>query len=323
MAGNPDFNRLYATTVEKYIPTAEDNIFTSKPFLYALTTFGNVRTEPGGTFVVQPLLYAGLRNQGSYAGSDIWATDEDEGHTAAVHKWGQYYGMIRLDNIEIAMNGGEAAVLNLIQAEMDRAELSISEALDDMFLGDGTGNGGKDWNGLGNVVSATNSFGGIDAAGVGNEWWQSKVTGSSGAQGDFSKLRKKVLEVTEGNDGPTNIFTNEFVYGWYDGLFEQNQRFLDPAMANQGFEHIKFHNIPLAFDRNIAGTDGGSDSDVYVLNMKYLSLVKLGDNWFKTSEWEQPINQDTVFKSYKLYGQVTCSNRSRQGKLEGVKNAAS
>lgn len=322
MAGNPDFNRLYSSTVENYIPTVEDNIFTSKPFLFALTTHGNVVTDDGGTFAVQPLLYAGLANQGSYSGNDTWATDEDEGHTAAVFDWGQYFGMIRLKNIELAMNSGESAVLNMIQIEMDRAELSISEALDDMFLGDGTGNGGKDWNGLENIVSATNTFGGIDASGVGNEWWQSYIDAAVGAQANFNDIRKGVLRVTEGNDGPTNIFTNEFMYGHYDSLFTANQRFLDAGMANQGFEHIMFHSVPLAFDRNIAGTDGGSDSDVYILNMKYLWLRKLGDNWFKTSEWEQPINQDVVFKSYKLYGQVTCSNRKRQGKLTGAKNAS-
>lgn len=317
MAGNPDFNRLYSTTVEKYIPRAEDQIFGSKPFLYALTSYGNVVTQDGGTSIVQPLLYAEIANQGSYTGNDTWATDEDEGHTAAQYEWGQYYGMIRLKNIDLAINSGSSAVLRLIEAEMTRAELSISESLDQMFLGDGTGNSGKDWNGIGNLVGDANTIGGINSATVGNEWWQSKVTASSGAQPDFTKLRTQVLEQTEGNDGPTNIFTTDTLYAWYDGLFEDKQRFVDPDMANQGFEHIKFHGIPLAFDRNI------ESGRVYVLNMKYFTLYKLGDNWFKTSDWEQPINQDVVFKSYKLYGQLTVSNRARQGVMTGVIAAAS
>lgn len=316
MAGNPNFNRLVSTTLEKYIPRAEDNIFGSKPVLFAITNFGNVETLDGGTEIVQPLLYAELRNQGSYSGADTFLTDEDEGTTAASFDWGQYYGMIRLKNIDLAKNSGAPAVLRIVGQEVQRAELSIAESLDEMFVSDGTGNGGKDWNGLKNIVSATTSIGGIDPTTAGNDFWQSSVTASVGAQPDFSDLRAKYLAVSEGNDFPTNIFTTETLYAWYDGLFESNQRFMDPTMANQGFETIMFHSAPIAFDRNI---DSGY---VYLLNLKYIYLYKLGDNWFKMSDWEEPINQDVVFKKVKLYGQLTVSNRKRQGLLTGVTAAA-
>ena len=46
---NPDFNRLTTTTIQKYISTFEDVIFTSKPLLYIVTHFGNVETLDGGT----------------------------------------------------------------------------------------------------------------------------------------------------------------------------------------------------------------------------------------------------------------------------------
>lgn len=311
---NPEFNRLFSTTIEKYIPRAEDNIFTSKPFLFALTTHGNVVTQDGGTQIVQPLMYAAISNQGVYGRGDIWSTDEDEGHTAATYDWRRYFGMITLENLELAMNSGSSAVLRMISEEMMRAELSISESLDDLFLnGDGVGD---NWNGLANIVSDSNTFGGINSSTAGNEWWQAKVTPSVGAQPDMTDIRAQVLEQTEGNDGPTNIFTTDTLYAWYDGLFEDRQRFLDPAMADQGFEHFRFHGIPFAFDRNIAA------GTVYVLNFKYLTLFKLADNWFKTSDWEQPINQDAVFKSYKLYGQLGCSNRQRQGVMTDVTAAA-
>lgn len=312
MAGNPNFDRLTSLTLEKIIPRAEDNIFGSKPVLYAITTFGSVETLDGGTVIEHPLLYAELRNQGSYSGADTFLTDEDEGHTSAQFDWGQYYGMIRLKGIDVAKNSGAPAILRMVKEEVTRAELSISESLDEMFVSDGSGNGGKDWNGLKNIVSATTSLGGIDPTLGGNEWWQSSVTGSVGTPTDFTALRAKYLAVSEGNDFPTNIFTTESIYALYDSFFESNQRFMDPAMANQGFETIMFHSAPISFDRNI---DSGY---IYLLNLKYITLYKLGDNWFKMSEWEEPINQDVMFKKIKLYGQLACSNRKRQGLLTGV-----
>ena len=312
MAGNPNYNRLLSSTIEKFIPRAEDNIFGSKPVLYAITNFGSVETLDGGESITQPLMYAELRNQGSYTGADTFLTDEDEGLTAANFDWGQYYGMIRLKNIDLAKNSGAPAILRIVQHEMQRAELSISESLDEMFVSDGSGNGGKDWNGLKNLVSDTVSLGGIDPTAAGNDWWQSSVSGTVGDQDSFADLRAKYIAVSEGNDFPTNIFTTAELYAQYDSLFEQNQRFMDPAMANQGFETIMFHSAPIAFDRNI---DAGY---VYLLNLKYVTLYKLGDNWFKMSDWEEPINQDVTFKKIKLYGQLTVSNRKRQGLLTGA-----
>lgn len=313
MAGNVDFDRLLASTIEKYKETLIDNIFTSKPLLFAIETFGNVETLDGGTSIVQPLLYAELGNQGSYSGSDVFLTDEDEGTTAAEYDWKQYYATIKLKEIDVAKNSGTPAVLRIVENEIMRAEMSISESLDRLFLGDGTGNGGKDFNGLENLVNQnTTSVGGINPAGAGNEWWQASITNSVGAITDFTEVRLKYLAVSEGNDFPTNLFTTEELYAHLDSLFESNQRFMDPTMANQGFETIMFHGAPISFDRNV------TDGTIYFLNFKYITLYKLGSTWFKMSDWLEPFNQDVRIKKITSYGELTIANRKRQGVLNGV-----
>ncbi len=312
MAGNANYDRLIGSTLQKYIPTLEDNIFTSKPLLYAITTFGNVVTLDGGVSITQPLMYAELGNQGSYSNSDTFLTAEDEGTTAANYAWKQYYATIRLSNIEIAKNQGAQAVLRIVENEVERAELSIAESLDVMFVGDGTGNASKDFNGLGNLVGQnSSSVGGIDPSGAGNSWWNSNITGSIG-EPVFADLRANYLTCSEGNDFPTNIFTTQVVYGAIDALFTSAQRFMDPAMANQGFETIMFHGAPISFDRNITA------GELYMLNLKYITLYKLGSNWFSMSDWMEPTNQDIRIKKILLYGELAISNRKRQGQLAGI-----
>lgn len=312
MPGHPDFDALTSLTIEKIMPQAVDNIFGSKPLLFALTTFGSVVTDDGGTSIDQPLLYAETGNQGSYSGSDVFLTDDDEGFTRAVYDWRQYYATIKLNGITVAKNSGAPAILRLVNEEVTRAELSVSEALDEMFCGDGTGNGGKDWNGIKNIVADDNTLGGIDATAAGNDWWQSSVTTGVGDLSDFSDIRTKYLATSEGNDFITNIFTTEDLYAEYDSLMEQRQRFHDPTMANQGFETIMFHGAPIAFDRNI------DEGYMYFLNLKYIQLHKLGDVWFKMSDWIDVPNQDVMLKKMLLYGNLTCSNRKRQGLLTGL-----
>lgn len=303
---HPDFNRLTTTTMEKYISTFEDVIFTSKPLLYVITNFGNVETLDGGTQINQPLMYAELGNQGSFSGADTFLTEDDEGLTAAVFNWKNYYGAIKLNNDELAKNSGTSAVLRIMENEIKRAELSISEELDRLFFLDGSGNSGKDFTGLAAMVDDDSTYGGIVPAS--NPWWASTVDTNAydlSSEG-FSQLRSAYLTVSEGNDFPTNILTTQTLYASIDALFEQRQRFMDPQVANQGFVTIQFENAPVMFDRN---TPSGY---IYILNMKYITLYKLGSDWFKMSDWLEPINQDVRVKKIILRGELTCSNRKRQ-----------
>ena len=311
MAGNASYDRLITATMEKYLPTLEDNVFTSKPLSYAITTFGNVVTLDGGTQINVRLMYAGTGNQGSYAKGDTFLTDEDEGTTVAVYNWKQYYTVVRLAEIDIAKNSGASAVGRIVEEELQRAEMSASESFDEMFFGDGTGNGSKDFNGLQNLIDNDNTLGGINASAAGNDFWQSNVTASAGAL-TFALLRTPYLTVSEGNDFPTNGMTTQALYGALDSLFTSNQRFVDPVMANQGFEVLLFHGTPVSFDRNAPA------GFFYWLNMKYITLFKLGGNWFRMSDWLEPANQDIRIKKIVSYGELAISNRKRQAVLTGV-----
>jgi len=313
MAGNASFDRLITATMEKYIPTLEDNVFTSKPLLFAINNFGNVKTLDGGTQINVRLMYAATGNQGSYADGDTFLTDEDEGTTAAQYSWKQYYTTVRLAGIDLAKNQGPSAVGSIIEEELERAELSAAESFDEMFFSNGTGNGSKDFNGLGNLVGQnTTAVGGITpTAAAGNSWWASTITAQGGTLA-FSDIRTLYISLSEGNDFPTNIFTTATVYAVTDALFTSSQRFVDPLMANQGFETIMFHSAPISFDTNCPS------GYMYLLNMKYITLNKLGSNWFKVSDWMEPANQDIQIKKILSYGELTISNRKRQGLLTGV-----
>ncbi len=311
MADATGYDRLVSATLEKYKPTLEDNIFTSKPLLFAITNFGNVETLDGGVSITQPLMYSGTGNLGSYSGSDTFLTADDEGTTAANYAWKQYYATVRLPNIDVAKNQGSSAVLRIVENEIQRVEMSISEDLDSMFLLDGSGNGSKDFLGLANLVGQnTAAVGGIVPTGA-NAWWASQIQTTGGAI-TFAAMRTLYLTCSEGNDFPTNIFTTQALYAKVDALFTNNQRFMDPTMANQGFETIMFHGAPISFDRNIVA------GELYMLNFKYLTLYKLGSNWFKMSDWLEPVNQDIRIKKILLYGELAISNRKRQGFDSGL-----
>lgn len=308
------YDRLVTATMEKYLPTLEDNVFTSKPLLYAINTFGNVVTLDGGTQINVRLMYAELGNQGSYSKGDTFLTDEDEGTTTAIYDWKQYYAVVRLSEIDLAKNSGASAVGRIVQEELERAEMSVSESFDEMFLGDGTGNSNKDFNGLGNLVGQNASAVGQIDPSV-DTWWQSNITTSAGDL-TFDLIRGPYLDASEGNDFPNLGLTTQTIYAEMDALFTDRQRFVDPEMANQGFEVIGFHGTPVSFDRNV------TSGEFFWLNLKYITLFKLGGNWFRMSDWLEPANQDIRIKKMVSYGELAISNRKRQAFLSGVTIAA-
>jgi hypothetical protein len=54
---------------------------------------------------------------------------------------------------------------------------------------------------------------------------------------------------------------------------------------------------------------------MFFLNTKYLRLVGHSDNWFKPTPFVRPNNQDARYAQILCYGELTISNRARQGVL--------
>jgi len=155
MPGNANFDTLLSTTLLNYRPTLVDNIFTARVLLDHLNSAGRVVVETGGTQIIEPLVYAQNGTVGSYAGYDAIDLTPQEGITAAEYDFKQMAASIAISGIEEAKNRGPEAIIKLLQAKIMQAEESIKENLNDMLFGDGTGNGGKDFNGLANIIDAT------------------------------------------------------------------------------------------------------------------------------------------------------------------------
>lgn len=309
--GNTNYGTdgLLATTMDKYVPRLEDQIFTSTPLLWILKQRG-IQTEHGNK-IVQPLLYAELSSHGSFSDDDVFASPSAAGITAAEYDFKQYYASVRFTGIELAKNSGKEQVLSLLKSRMKQAEMTISEALNSQFFGDGTGNSGKDFTGLKAIVDDNNTYGNIDRTDANNSWWHADLTALGGAL-TLAAMRTKYNNVSEGRDQPTNILTTQTVFEDYEGLLQDNVRYEDTAMGDAGFQTLMYKAAPIAFDRDC---DTGY---MYFLNTEYLQLHSLNGRWFDITDWLVPVNQDVKYKNILVYGELTASNAKRQGVITGI-----
>ena len=98
--------------------------------------------EDGGKDIRQRLIYQ-KKPGGSYQGLDTFDTSERETRTELVFSWKQYYVNITVDGLSMLKNSGAKQISDLVQDEMDEAEISAGDYIgSDIFL-DGTGNSNK------------------------------------------------------------------------------------------------------------------------------------------------------------------------------------
>lgn len=305
---NPNFDALLSTTLANYRDKLTDNVFTARPLTYWLNDKSRIQTETGGTKIVEQLIYGQNSTVASYSGYETLSLTPQDGISAAEYDWKQYGASIAISGIEEAKNNGEHAIINLLEAKIMQAEESMREGFNQMFFADGTGNSGKNWNGLGNLVESGNTVGGINSATAGNEYWRSYEENTAGAL-TLLQMATAYNSVSVGNDHPDVILTTQTLFEKYESLLQPQLRYTDTKTADAGFQNLLFKSAPIMYDVHCtAGV-------MYFLNSKYIKLVGHSDKWFAQTEFVRPENQDARFALIMCYGNLVTSNRKKQGKL--------
>tara|TARA_B100001146_G_scaffold223313_1_gene237667 strand:- start:104 stop:1066 length:963 start_codon:yes stop_codon:yes gene_type:complete len=313
-AGNADFNQILSTTLKNYIPKLADNVFTARPLFYALTNGQTLRRISGGAKIVVPIIYGTNSTAGSYAGDDTIAITAQTGISAAEYSWKQYAASVTITGIEEAKNNGEAEIIDLLEGKVMQAEETIIQNMNTMFWGDGTGNGGKDMNGLNKLVGTGLTVGGIDATDADNDWWRSTLRNGPLDAGSgvltIDAMAKVYNTISVGNDQPTIIISDQDEYEAYEALLQPQLRYTDSRVADAGFQNLLFKGAPVTYD-----TDTELATKMFFLNTKYLRLVAHTETWFQTTPFVRPTNQDARYAQILCYGELTTSNRARQGMI--------
>jgi hypothetical protein len=312
-----DMNALFSTTLQNYQPTLVDNIFKDLVLLNHMNQGGRVVMEEGGTQIVEPVLYEENTTAASYADYDNILLTPQEGITAAIYNWKQIAASIAISGIEEAKNRGTEAIIKLLNAKIMQAEMSIKKLVNDQLLSsnDGTTNP-LQFNGIGGFAGSLNTeIGGIDAAT--EAWWNPTIpAGIQGATLSLVNMANVYNNASKGNDTPDIIITTEPLFSKYESLLTPNVRYQDVAKANAGFQNLMFKQTPVVYDLAMPGNQV-SNASMYFLNTKYLKLTGMNGHWFTSTPFQQGTvaQKDARYAIVLAYGQLTCSNRSRQGYL--------
>ena len=316
-----DWDSLTAITREKVLPNIVDQIGKDHPLLGRL--WENIKLWNGGRRLEIPVKYRHNSQGGSYSGLDVLDTAQEATRTRAYFNIKQIYQPITIANIDLALNGGEGKIADLMETEMEEAKESLTDKFGTQLFSDGTGNAGKDITGMeaavGNDGTATANYGDIVLGTY--TWFKGNYTASVGSL-MLSDLATMMDSCTSGADAPTLIVTTKTIKSAYEALLQAQVRFQmvnGKISADGGITDMSFRTVPMIADEYCGSTD------MYFINEKYVKLYYMKHPKFPTdakgfavSPMREPVDQDGEVGFIFSYVQLVNSQPRKSGRLTGV-----
>lgn len=345
MAVSVSINSLSTYTDHFFLPTLKDNFFLNSAFWAKLKEVEN--PVEGGDDIRFPISYAKSTVASRWAGRLAPVTLEFQEHaTQGVLNPRQYTASVTLPDTDVAKNRGRAKLVNMIKAQMELAEKSLSDLLDiDAFL-DGSVNaaGVRGIDGLGAILTrgsdpATGAYAGISrtsASGskngtqVANAFWNANVVAANANgtvtfwKGDTSwdadttlttlKMQTMFGACTHGKAKPTIILTSQVLYDKYWSLLTEIQRQMtDDSLGKLGFDSLTFNNRPVVVADNI--DDAGK---MYFLNMDTFEWNPYSEMNFSATPFRYNADQLAQIKIISVMGNIHCNDPNANGVITAL-----
>lgn len=311
-----NYDALSALTQKKYIPKLIDNFFKSNPLLVYLRE--RQQTYPGGYKIVEPLIYGDLNGIKSYALYDTISYDTNIPISAAEFKPKNIVAPIIISKDEELQNAGETQVLQMLKSKIKIAEETLKSKVTHQLYSDGTGNLGKDIDGLAAAIADSGIYGGISRDD--HPWWRAKTLSNSDIPGtpaplDTKKMLRAFLSVSDGNDQPDLILCGIATWAEYHNLMKEKIQItttVGKKMAGYGFSTLEFMGKPIVADPNCP------EGIMYFLNSKYLKWRVHKQANFATTKFRPDDTRLAKKQEILLTGNLTLNNSRRFIKLTDI-----
>lgn len=290
-------DQINGITQKKFIPKLVDNIFDSNVLLKKMKAGEGYKKIDGGTSIVQPLEYAQLTAAGTYSGTDLLSTTDNETFTGAEYSWKQYYANISITGLDKIKNAGDSQIIDFVKSKVKNAEKTLAQLLGDGLYSSGTD--AKALVGLRVAYANSNSVGGIAQSSY--SWWNTQVDSTTTTL-SLAAMQSRDNASTIDGDTSDLITCTRAIYNSYYALLQPQQRFTDSGTAKGGFQNIMFNNKPVVVDSK------APSSHMAFHNMKYMSLQVHRDTDMKFQPFVKPINQDVESAKVLWAGALCYSN---------------
>lgn len=340
----PNLSDILATTIESRTRKVADNVTNNNAVLKKMSMRGRIKTFSGGHKILQELSFAENTNAGWYSGYDILPVGISDVISAAEFDIKQAAVPVVISGLEQLQNSSKEAMIGLMDSRLEVAESTMANLLAEGVYSDGTGNGGKQVDGLDAAVAdilpagwaGAPSYGGIDPSDGNWTFWRNYYSTNGGAAITAANINEVFNDIwanlVRGMDRPDLILLDNELWKVYQASLQQLQRFSSADTGEFGFPTVKFMDADVCLDGGIysqpaTSPNFGGSARVgvpaktgFFLNTNFLhyrphaarNIVPLSPNR------RYATNQDAEVQIIGWAGNVTTSGRQFQGRVHDV-----
>jgi hypothetical protein len=318
---NSAITDIIATTIQSRSGELADNLTQNNAILQRLNSKGNVRPFSGGNVILEEIFYddTATNNANSYSGYEVLNISPDSPISAAQYKIAQYAASVTMSGLEMLQNSSKEAIIDLIDGRMQVSEARLLNRISGDLYGDGTGNGGKNVDGLAAAIAVsptTGTYGGINRANF--TFWRNQITTGATSSTMLAKMTEAAIKQIRGTDKADLYIAGNNMYQFFVNALQAIQRITTEESGAAGFASLKFYGGGTSADVVLGGGIGAQENTnyMYLLNTNYIFFRPHKErNFVPIGGERQAINQDAIVKLYGFAGNMTTSNAQLQGLL--------
>lgn len=319
----PGLSEIVTTTLRDRASEIADNISQANALLTKIQERGNIQYKSGGREIVRPLSYPGNSSYTRIDGFDTYDITPYEDITSAYFDWKFAVTNVSLAKTELLKNAGRAQEIDLVSTKIDNAIDTLANNINADCYSDGTADGSKQITGLQALVAddptTSTTVGGISQSTY--SWWQNQVVDFSTDVGTaatssniLTGMNTLYDETSRGKETTDLIMADTVYYPLFRAALQDQQRFTNEGdMAKKGFVSLKFLTADVVLENSTSSIPA---SHMYFLNTKYIFLDVHEDGMMQVDEERISINQLATSVPILFAGNMTVSNRARQGVLK-------
>lgn len=322
-------NRVLTTTLDKYSPRISNELARNDGVIGVFGLRGAIKMANGGERAVETLDKSENSNFGFRSKYSDVPTSRQDSRAQAKYAWATIDGAVAINDIEKAMNSGQAKIYDLVAAEITNAKNTMIRQIADALRASSPG--ASDPESVLTIIqdnagaSQTGSTGEISR--TANAYWRNQYSNTSmdlSSVGGFEALTAFMLQScakgTSKLDQPDFGLTSGTLFAALSSQNENLRRFSsDSKVADMGFSSIIVNGATIIADPSIAS------GNLYLINTNHMFLQVLRTPGMKNvGERPQtmPISTRAFQTAYNslhtasimyLTFALTCSSLQRQG----------
>lgn len=308
-----NIGELAATTLDFYEKSLADNIFKRHVLLNHFQKNGGTKMYPGGKSIRVPLMYSANTTVKAFDGLDALDLTYQDSVDAAEYDYKFYDVSIVFTLVDELKNSGPQQILNLLEAKIKQAEMSLAERINNDFF-NGAASDSKEITGLDTIVASSGTYGDINGSAY--TWWRASVD-STGETLSIADMRTQKNNANEGSGGArvSIIMTDQTLYEKYHSLLTASYVMNMPLssegkrLGDGGFTGVEFEGIPVRYDEDCTA------GSMFFLNTENLKLGIHSDANFKVMKKAEPTDQHVAVQHIVFAGNTVCDRRASLAKL--------